>query len=454
MTATLNLPSRSKVEPEAHASGDLDGSTSSSDHSRADAHGNSVAAGLNFPSASVLASTHTSSAEGAQLTDDHHGSESQTACVVGVQLAESTVSSDTHMWDDSAPNFDSNQSRIDPHPTNAAVEPTFPAAIAVAHAQSRPAAGDSTSTPGHATGDNQPPSARGGFLRDPVLGVLADVLNDLEAVRVANANRVRILTRNEADGDGEERGHGLTEDHPQVKALALTVKALEVAEHEAVLNLQRSMRKHPLAAFQKRHKGIGEKQLARLLATIGDPYWNDLHQRPRTVSELWAYAGFHVLRAGGHGVHDSPGSTAPGVAPKRTRGQKSNWSEDARKRTWVIASAMPKFAGGHYETVYRDARVKYAESVHPSVCVRCGPKNKPAEVGSPLSDGHKHARAIRITAKEILKDLWIEAKSIHELPESKPVTIPSGDSIRDLNPDPVATAAKRATGSATNGGAS
>jgi hypothetical protein len=45
-------------------------------------------------------------------------------------------------------------------------------------------------------------------------------------------------------------------------------------------------------------------------------------------------------------------------------GQRSNWSEDARKRVWVIASAMPKLPGGQYEQTYRDARIKYAESVH------------------------------------------------------------------------------------------
>lgn len=276
--------------------------------------------------------------------------------------------------------------------------------------------------------------ALGGFLRDPVLGVLADVVDDLETVRIANANRVLQLTRTGTDKDGEERGFGLTEDHPEVAKLILTVKALGAAEHDAILNLQRALRKHPLAPFQKRHKGIGEKQLARLLAVLGDPFWNDLHQRPRTVSELWAYCGLHVIKTSGGqipcdihplnaagtqphtGSHlplDHQSARAPGVAPKRQRGQRSNWSEDARKRTWVIAAAMPKFPGGHYESVYRQAREKYADAVHPVECVRCGPSGKPAPAGSPLSDGHKHARAIRITAKEILKGLWIESRDLY-----------------------------------------
>jgi len=257
------------------------------------------------------------------------------------------------------------------------------------------------------------PPRPGGWLRDPLLGTLADVLDDLEGVRIANANRVRILTRNEADGDGEERGHGLTADHPEVAKLILTVKAMEQLEHDATLNLQRAMRKHPLGAFVKRTVGLGEKQTARLIATIGDPYWNDLHDRPRTVSELWAYCGFHVLHPGGHTGTDTHRRDAAGVAPKRTRGQKSNWSEDARKRTWLIASAIPKFKDSPYEPVYRAARVKYADAVHPSECVRCGPKGKPAQAGSPLSLGHQNARAHRIVAKEILKDLWRESRSLY-----------------------------------------
>lgn len=338
--------------------------------------------------------------------DDHH------ATVDGNRAAEAKEDVHTHHAAASAFNF-SGHGRPD-------AQRTFAAEPSSAGSQGAP--------------DSQNINAPGGFLRDPVLGVLADVVDDLESVRIANANRIRQLTRTATDKDGEERGFGLTLDHPEVAKLALTVTALEQAEHDAILNLKRALRKHPLASFQKRHKGIGEKQLARLLAVIGDPYWNDLHDRPRTVSELWAYCGLHVIRTsssqcrletqtssaagaqphtGSRDLLDAQALRAPGVAPKRQRGQRSNWSESARKRTWVIASAMPKFPGGHYEQVYRAAREKYADTVHPTECVRCGPSGKPALAGTPLSDGHKHARAVRIVAKEILKDLWIEARSIY-----------------------------------------
>lgn len=398
---------------------------------------------------------HSTPVEGTQLPRAHTLFDTQVLDSAGTQTSE-PASSDVKTQADSAgsdptsgdqhtrdtqvgsvagPNLTDSQSARDAHSTIAVGDPSSSAPIDESQPRLGAAQGDSTSTGGQGGPDIQVSNAPGGFLRDPVIGVLADVLDDLEKVRIANANRVRILTRNEADSDGENRGFGLTEDHPEVKKLILTVKALEAAEHDAVLNLQRALRKHPLAAFQKRHKGVGEKQFARLLAVIGDPYWNDLHDRPRTVSELWAYSGFHVIKSSGghhrpvtqlpdaagsnvhpdgHSIAAPQTSSAVGVAPKRTRGQQSNWSEDARKRVWVIASAMPKFPGGHYETVYRQAREKYADATHPTDCVRCGPAGKPALAGSELSDGHKHARAIRIVAKELLKDMWRESKSIYE----------------------------------------
>ena len=266
----------------------------------------------------------------------------------------------------------------------------------VPHAASNP-----TPTPGYASHDSHTGTTRGGFLRDPMLGVLADVLDDLERVRIANENRVRQLTRSEEDSDGEERGFGLTLDHPAVKRLDLTVKSLERAEHEATLNLQRAMKAHPLGPWVKAQKGIGEKQAARLLAAIGDPFWNDLHERPRTVSELWSFSGY--------AVHE-------GHAQARKKGQQSNWSPDAKMRVYLISASCVKQSAdiSYFRRVYDEGRAKYADAVHPHECRRCGPATKPALAGSPLSAGHQHARAMRKVSKEILKQLWIESRRLYE----------------------------------------
>lgn len=270
--------------------------------------------------------------------------------------------------------------------------------------QSGPAGGAQLPTPDHPRPEGQRRNVRGGWLRDPVLGILADVLDDLEKVRIANENRVRQLTRTEDDEDGENRGHGLTLDNPMVKKLVTSVEALAQAEHDATLNLQRSMRTHPLGPWVKAQAGVGEKQAARLLATIGDPYWNDLHDRPRTVSELWAFCGYAV-----HAGH----------AQARRRGERSNWSADAKMRTYLIAVSCVKQSAerSKYRRVYDEGRAKYADALHPHDCKRCGPAGKPALAGSPLSAGHQHNRAIRLISKELLKDLWIASRDLYNAKE-------------------------------------
>lgn len=233
-------------------------------------------------------------------------------------------------------------------------------------------------------------------LADPFIALAADVLDDLEKVRIANQNRLRQLTRTEEDSDGEERGFGLTLDHPDVARLAAMVDALAKAEHQAELNLNRLMRAHPLGPWIRQARGVGEKQGARLLAAIGDPYWNDLHDRPRQVSELWSYCGY--------------GDAAKQV---RRKGQQVNWSPDAKMRAHLVAVSIVK-AGGPYREVYDRAREKHVDATHAAPCVRCGPSGHPAQPGSPISAGHQHARGLRAVAKEVLRDLWREAERLHQ----------------------------------------
>jgi hypothetical protein len=376
-----------------------------------------------------------------------------------------------------ATDFPGDQSDIDAQACSVAGDSGQPTAIGI----SPPMAGapSADDTPRAATelartiaqppsgGKEQGPPATNAFpppkqlvsLADPFLALAADVVDDLEKVRIANENRLRQLTRTETDKDGEERGFGLTEDHPDVARLSALVDMLGQAEHQAVLNLQRLMRKHPLGPWIKATAGVGEKQAARLLAVIGDPYIRpELVRdgvvepaRPRRVSELWAYCGYHVLPAGyaiddtqsrsasgtdfsadhgeadaqkagvggeqaGHSDHnlsDFPRQRV-GVAPKRRRGTRTNWSTTAKTRTFLIAESCIKHRQSPFRAVYDATREKYADAVHAMPCARCGPSGKPAPAASPLSDGHKHARAMRAVSKEILKALWREARRIHE----------------------------------------
>jgi hypothetical protein len=273
---------------------------------------------------------------------------------------------------------------------------------------------DGAGAQGHA--DSHSTTGLGPILADPTLAMCADVLDDLEVVRNANANRLRALTApiDQVDKDGKSRGMGLTLAHPDVVRLAALVKLLEDGYHDAELNLKRVMRHHPLGPWVKAQKGIGEKQAARLLASIRDPYWNDLHDRPRTVRELYRFCGMDVV---GTSAQDSVGShtaLGAGVAPTKQRGERVHWSPDARMRLWLVAESCIKQMESPYRAVYDAGRAKYAEAVHQQDCKRCGPKGHPAPAGSPLSAGHQHARSQRLMMKAILKDLWTEAKRLHE----------------------------------------
>lgn len=336
----------------------------------------------------------------------------------------------------------------------------------VEHCSAEPGQG-SVHTHGQLAGSAPTPS-------DPDFALLlyADVLDDLEHTRNANANRLESL----------HRVKGL-EDTPEAAKLAGLVDGLAALEHQAILNLQRAMRTHPLGPWIKASIGIGEKQGARLLAAIGNPA--DRH----TVSQLWAYCGLHVLHPGqgtddphsgfaGVDVLSSPGPASPdthqvrvgaahsshldqslndghaqlvevdtsdpgqanhdahvsvaGVAPARRRGMRANWNGTARQRVWLCAEScvkqlrkpcerpddapaaihVPDCACSPYRLVYDNGRTKYADAVHPVECVRCGPRGKPAPVGSPLSAKHQQARAYRLVMKAILRDLWCEARRL------------------------------------------
>ena len=102
-----------------------------------------------------------------------------------------------------------------------------------------------------------------------------------------------------------------------------------------------------------------------------------------------------------------------GIAPTHQRGEKGNWNTTARTRLWLIADKCIQITTSPYRPLYDTGRTKYTDAIHPSPCKRCGPKNNPAETGTPLSLGHQHARARRLIMKAILKDLWTEAKQLH-----------------------------------------
>lgn len=299
---------------------------------------------------------------------------------------------------------------------------------------------------------------------DRDLAAAADALNDIEQVRIACENRLRQFTRplGEVDKDGRYRGFGWDLRSPAVQAQAVLLAAMKCdsklvrtilddertpkakgccLEHDAERNLRRALRPHPLGPWvrSKEQKGIGEKQGARLVAVIGDPYIRPAMLRPddtreparvRTKAELRAYCGY------------GEDKTRPGRIQRRRKGQHANWSSAAKMRAHLVAekcmvSGFDKSGGcvrdegddfathapecgcSRYRLMYDAGRVKYADAVHDEECPQCGPAGHPAQPGSPLSLGHRKNRALRLVAKAILEDLWAEAERIHhETPAS------------------------------------
>lgn len=250
-------------------------------------------------------------------------------------------------------------------------------------------------------------------LHDPTLALAADILDDLEHVKISNENRLRQLTRTAADADGEKRGFGLDETHPDVARLATLVASLTDAEHQATLNLQRAMRRHPLGPWVKTQRGIGEKQAARLLATIGDPAvrttihddGTETHEW-RTVSQLWAYSGLHTIPTDGF----------ENIAAKRQKGVKSNWSTNAKTRTWLIVQSAMKQLDATCKT---DTGIAH----HVDGC-GCSPyriaidtRRTHTSITHPeWTPGHSLADGQRVACKKLLLNLWRTSRRLHGIP--------------------------------------
>jgi hypothetical protein len=231
------------------------------------------------------------------------------------------------------------------------------------------------------------------------LAFLCASLDDIETQRIATENRYRSLTRTETDADGEVRGLGLSPSHPDIAVFAGYLAALQANEVAFTRMLERHVRAHPLGPWILAQRGVGLKQAGRLLAATGDPYYNALHDRPRTIAELWAYCGM-----------------VPGL--KRRKGVVDNWSAEAKMRAWLISqSTLKQSKGTPWRDLWDRRRAATRDRVHAEPCVRCGPSGKPALAGSPWSLAHAKGDADRYVAKALLRALWRESKRLHDAAE-------------------------------------
>lgn len=136
------------------------------------------------------------------------------------------------------------------------------------------------------------------------------------------------------------------------------------------------------------------------MAALGDPYLNESTGEPRTVSQLWAYAGYGRID-NGVSRHAEKGMSQEDLFKLGNR--------DVKKRLYLISASCVKALGGEYREIYDDQKLLEAGKVHNAPCTPCHSK----EAGTPLKPGHMHARALRKVSKTILKDIYVISEQYH-----------------------------------------
>lgn len=285
---------------------------------------------------------------------------------------------------------------------SARVHEPSPAPKAVSRAVERPAQGNEDgSTPSESTDAKErpasahevPPVAHAysvsrarpgdGWIH---LRVWAEMFFDVQKARCACDNRA-------------ERGEVVKDEY--IAQLAM----LKEAEHKMGLGLVNCYRRvvpKPIRDWQKASIGIGEHALARLLGQLGHPaialpkHWeetpNGEHKRilvadepyVRTLRQLWAYCG--------HGDSERKRRKDMDQADALAMGSPSC----KMILHQLLAAPCIRYQGTEYHgrSPYRDVY----DSRRATTVDR-----------EDWTDGHKHNDALRVTGKEILRDLWLAA---------------------------------------------
>lgn len=248
------------------------------------------------------------------------------------------------------------------------------------------------------------------------LRIWAEMFNDAQQQRTATDNRAKRA--------GVDPG--------LYKPYLDTVIVAEKAAKRGLLLSYRRVVPKPIQEWQKNETGIGDHTLARLLGHLGHPchatphHWHegaspDDHECPlgtngkplhcsgkrhliadqpyeRTIAQLWQYCG--------HG--DPARRIKKGITADELAGL-------GKPQLKMIVFLLAEHAmmsgkgkeGATYREVYEARRLATIERVHAEPCKRCG---KAGAEGAPWTDKHKMADALRITGKEILRDLWLMGK--------------------------------------------
>lgn len=285
-------------------------------------------------------------------------------------------------------------------------------------------------------------------------GVVGDVFSDLRiwAESFADAQQTRIALVNRMERGGIDAD--LLQGHRDL--LDASENAFRLA---MVRSYRRAVREHMPAVeeWQKAHFGIGEHLLARLLGHLGhpviaEPYrWMDeapeghtcipercgdrhlvaLEPFARSLRQLWAYCGVGApeRRRKGMSQEDALALGKPQLkmllrllaeATIKCRPQPSPVTEATLEAVGVEQSTPPVRPT---EAVGGAAGSPPPNRIANAVTTPVGDKfyyrrvydaRKETTGDRGWTDGHRHADALRIVSKEILRDLWTAAQSTRE----------------------------------------
>jgi hypothetical protein len=232
---------------------------------------------------------------------------------------------------------------------------------------------------------------------------LARQLWDIQEVRVAMSNRVEQIKRDGLAGEWSA-------------SLVMHVETLASLERAIDAQLSKLMRDHPAGPWIKATNGLGLPGVARLIGVVTcftpGPMYGAAFERFQNVAKLWKYVGLDVRG---------------GKAPRRERGIKSTWSPQGRKVCYQIIDSLLKVGdagrvskkghvskGSPYRELYlrRRAAVDLRPLVGPSKCPFGQEHRDRNKRVIECGDAHRHADAMRVAVKELLKDLWVEWKRV------------------------------------------
>jgi len=259
--------------------------------------------------------------------------------------------------------------------------------------------------------------------------IVAGAYYDMQQVRISTKNRIRDVIRKNIEGIDFDKVEKKKEEKSFEKKYKdeelfrlwdklLADKKIDKEEYNYVLKCwkisnesEKIERKYKTAMreyilnekvyrmFLKGIRGIGEVLSANLIKEFGDCSQYD------TISKLWANTGNAVIN---------------GIAPKKTKGEKLNFSPRLKVLCWKLSDCLLKSNKGIYRQIYNTTKERYTNKDYKKgeLFEKYGKPYKKED--TKLSKGHCHNRALRKMRKIFLANYWEASRELNGLETKSP----------------------------------